>query len=65
MVDIDLGAMTIPVFVSIFGMGWGACYSVLVSPMKERLTSLETRLAEIEAHKDDRIRALETKLGLV
>jgi len=64
MPDIDLGALTIPVFVSIFGAGWTACFATLVRPMRERMTALEAKLASIEAAKDIRIAALEKRLGI-
>jgi hypothetical protein len=64
MPDMDLGALTIPIFASIFGAGWGACYTVLVLPMKERVTKLESRMADIEKAKDERIQNLERKLGI-
>lgn len=65
MPDMDLGALTIPIFTAIFGAGWGACYTVLVIPNKERMARLENRLDDIEKAKDGRIAALERKLGIV
>lgn len=64
MPDIDLGALTIPVFATIFGAGWAACYTILVVPMKARVEKMDARLTEIEKAKDQRIEALERKLGI-
>lgn len=64
MPDIDLGALTIPIFCSIFGAGWLACFTILVRPLKDRVSLLETEVAENNAAKDLRIAALERKLGI-
>jgi len=61
----DMGDLTVPVFSAIFGAGWGACYTILVLPTKERVNKLETRIDEIEKAKDERIAVLERKLGIV
>lgn len=62
MPDIDLGVLTIPVFGAIFGAGWLSCVTILVNPMKERLSALEARLAEIEKARDTRLAMLEAGL---
>jgi hypothetical protein len=62
--DIDLTALNVPLFSAIFGMGWGACYTILVLPMKERVNKLEARIVAVEEAKDERIAALERKLGI-
>lgn len=49
---------------TVFGMGWTSCFAILVRPMRERMTSLETKLEAIEKAKDDRIAALEQRLGM-
>jgi len=41
--DIDLGALTIPAFVAIFTLGWGACVRYLVKPLEKRIETLEAR----------------------
>lgn len=62
MPTVDLGALTIPAFAAIFGAGWLACVRILVQPMKERLSALEARLAEIEKERDTRLAMLEAGL---
>lgn len=42
-ISLDLGALTIPVFVTIFGAGWASCYQWIVKPLKERLDKLEAK----------------------
>lgn len=64
MVDVDLGALTIPIFTGIFGAGWTACYAIVVRPMTAELQALKTKVAEVEKDKDDRIKKLEQKLGI-
>lgn len=64
MPDLNLGALTIPVFVTIWGAGWVSCYAILVRPMQDRLSALEGKLTAIEAKKDDRIETLEKRLGI-
>lgn len=53
MPDIDLGALTIPVFAAIFSAGWGACQLYVVKPLQETIKK-----------QDERIVRLEKKLGL-
>ena len=43
MPNIDFGALTIPIFTTIFGMGWGSCYLWIAKPLKERLDKLEAK----------------------
>lgn len=64
MPTLDLGALTIPIFTAIFGAGWSSCYAILVRPMQERMTALESKLDSIEKAKDERIAALEQRLGM-
>ena len=47
MPDVDLGALTIPVFGTIFAAGWGACYLWVAKPLKERVDKLEAKQAEL------------------
>ncbi len=61
---LDLTALTVPVFAGVWGMGWGACYVTLVKPMHARLSAMETKLTAIESAKDQRIAALENRLGI-
>ena len=62
MPDVNLGALTIPIFCAIFGAGWGACYAILVRPLGERLKALETKMAEVNAERDKRLAALEHRV---
>jgi hypothetical protein len=47
MPDIDLGALTIPVFCTIFGAGWASCYTLMYLPLKTRVETLERKQAEL------------------
>lgn len=49
MPDLNWGALTIPVFVTIWGGGWASCYVILVKPMTERMNKLESKLDAVEA----------------
>lgn len=49
---------------SVFGAGWTSCFAILVRPMRERMTMLESKLDKIEGAKDERIAALERRLGM-
>lgn len=44
MPDVDFGALTIPVFASIFGAGWAACYLWIAKPLQARLTKAEAQI---------------------
>lgn len=48
MPDIDLGALTIPVFATIFSAGWGACQLFVVKPLREQIEKQEKRIARLE-----------------
>lgn len=48
MPDIDLGALTIPVFATIFSAGWGACQLFVVKPLRETIEKQERRIARLE-----------------
>ena len=61
---VDLSALTVPVFTAVFGAGWGACYAIVVTPMKARLDKLEQRMAQVESAKDERIANLEARLAM-
>jgi hypothetical protein len=43
MPDLNLGALTIPIFATIFGAGWTSCYVWIAKPLKERLDKLEAK----------------------
>lgn len=58
----DFGAMTIPAFVGVFSMGWGACYAQLYLPLKARLEKAESRMDKIEAANAAELAALRQKL---
>lgn len=51
--------LSVPAFTAVFGMGWGACYAILVKPLQLRVEGLEARMLTIEDIKDRRIKALE------
>lgn len=53
MPDVDLG-VTVPQFVTIWALGWGACYALMYLPLKERVEKLETKQAELFAKFQDR-----------
>lgn len=55
--DIDLGALTIPAFVAIFGMGWTACRVYLVKPLEKRVEGLEARDQAYRKEVDEELRA--------
>ncbi|MGL5734938.1 MAG: hypothetical protein ACRCYS_08725 [Beijerinckiaceae bacterium] len=46
MPDIIAG-VTLLQFVTIWGMGWGACYVLMYLPLKQRVENLETKQAEL------------------
>lgn len=48
MPEIDLGALTIPVFATIFSAGWGACQLYVVKPLREHIDKLEGRIGLLE-----------------
>jgi hypothetical protein len=48
MPEIDLGALTIPVFATIFSAGWGACQLYVVKPLRETIGKLEGRIELLE-----------------
>ena len=58
MPDINLGALTIPIFATIFGAGWLSCYSILVKPLTARIEKMETKQEAIENERDDELRSL-------
>lgn len=62
MPDVDLGALTIPIFATIFTAGWGSCYAILVRPLQTRQDKLESRLTEIEKAKDAELAELRRKV---
>lgn len=47
MPNVDFGALTIPIFATIFGAGWGSCYLWIAKPLKDRLDKLETKHDEL------------------
>lgn len=48
MPDIDLGALTIPVFAAIFSAGWTACQTFVVKPLRETVDKHEARIRLLE-----------------
>lgn len=59
--DIDLGALTIPVFATIWAAGWLSSQLIQVKPLKDRLEKLETKQDAIDQAKDEEIRMLRQK----
>jgi hypothetical protein len=47
MMDLVKG-LSVPVFIGVFGMGWGACYLYIVSPLKDQIAKHEARIALLE-----------------
>jgi len=64
-IDLDLGALTIPIFSTIFGAGWAACYAIVVRPLTQELTALKAKVEAGDRDKDARLKAIERKLGLL
>lgn len=62
MPDVNLGALTIPVFTAIFGAGWTACYTFIVRPMEARLTKLEAKQDSIEEERNRELAELRRKV---
>jgi hypothetical protein len=58
---VDLGALTIPIFVALFAAGWTTCVRVLVLPMRERMKDIEAKLDQIERERDIRLATLEAR----
>ncbi len=63
MPDVNLGALTIPIFSAIFGAGWASCYAVLVRPLTIRVERLEAEQSAQSAARDRRLADLEKRLG--
>lgn len=42
----DLG-VSLPQFLTIWGMGWGTCYALMYLPLKKRVETLEAKQAEL------------------
>ena len=45
----DLLGVSVPQFIAIWGMGWGACYALMYLPLKARVEALETKQADLFA----------------
>lgn len=52
MPDVDLGALTIPIFATIFGAGWLSCYTILVKPLTARIEKMESKQEAIEKQRE-------------
>ncbi len=61
-IDLDLGALTIPVFVAIFSAGWTACLAIKVKPLTERITVLEEKEKTVDEAKDEELKMLRLKV---
>ena len=48
MPDVDLGALTIPIFATIFSAGWGACQLFVVKPLRDTIGKHEKRIDLLE-----------------
>ena len=55
--DIELGAGTIPAFITVFGMGWAACVRYLVKPLEKRVEGLEARDQIYRKEVDEELKA--------
>jgi hypothetical protein len=62
--DVDLGALTIPIFATIFGAGWASCVAILVSPLRKRMEKLEARDEAYRAEKDKELQEMRELLVL-
>lgn len=62
MPDVDLGALTIPIFATIFGAGWLSCYTILVKPLTARIEKMEAKQEANEQALEDEVRALRQKV---
>lgn len=60
--DLNLGALTIPAFATIFAAGWLSCHRFIATPLKERLDKLEAKLDRIEEENGEELRALRERL---
>lgn len=60
--DLDLGALTIPVFVSIFVAGWTACRAYLVKPLEKRVANLEARDEAYRKDVDEELKRYRAKV---
>lgn len=63
-IDLSSPIQLVMAAASVFGAGWTSCFAILVRPMRDRMTALETKLDKIEMAKDARIEALEQRLGI-
>lgn len=48
MPDVNLGALTIPIFATIFASGWGACQVFVVKPLRDTIDKHERRIRSLE-----------------
>lgn len=60
--DVNLGALTIPIFATIFGSGWLSCYTILVKPLTARIEKMEAKQEANEQALEDEVRALRQKV---
>lgn len=62
MPELNLGALTIPIFTAIWGGGWLSCYVILVKPLTARIEKMEVKQAAIEVERDTELRTLRQAL---
>lgn len=62
MPDINLGALTIPVFATIWGGGWLSCYLIVVKPLSTRIEKMEAKQDSLEKQKDEELMTLRRKV---
>ncbi len=60
--EVDLGALTIPIFATILGAGWLSCYTILVKPLTARIEKMEQKQETIDLARDEEIRMLRSKV---
>jgi len=58
MPEVDLGALTIPIFAAIFSAGWSAYHLFIGRPLSSRVEKLEAKLDAIEQNKEAELTAL-------
>lgn len=62
--DVNLGALTIPIFAAIFGAGWAACRLILVGPLEKRMEKMEARDDAYRSQKDKELQEMRELLLL-
>lgn len=61
-IELDMGALTIPIFATIFGGGWLSCYTILVKPLTARIEKMELKQDALETADREELRMLRQKV---